>query len=1047
MIGIRPALWAALLVVAPATGFAGTPPFDAPTYLAFERGENDIAIEPNANAVSWPADFTLEAWVYVTAPSPFGLIAGRAAANRGSDPYYHAVLAFEGNDGLTPSLVQSTGAPGTYRDVKATSPVALHTWVHLAGVREGGTLRLYVDGVQVATQPSPGPVQPNPGVPFAIGAAARADGSGAQCCGASLVVRNVRLWRRALAAGEVQSSAATNAYVTPPADLLRSWPLDDGGGSVLRSDLPGAAALRAGASDGSSRPQWREAAFLRPVFTPQSTSLGARSTGVSALWPVRIGAQTHFLATQIIWPPTVPASETAVSVFSPGAGGLVHSSDTRLVGQPATVHARDFANLDVNGDGREDIVIADHGTDTAPFPGGIARLFVQQADGRLADETATRLPGPARFHHNIAAGDFDRDGDDDIFFCSFSQFSSATASTVMVNDGSGRFAAAASGHLPAAISAGELRCLASRPIDVDKDGDLDLAVALYRPAFFEQPQEPRDRLLINDGSGGFTFAPETALPLRPIGPASQTVAMAVADIDADGRDDLLIGSTLEYRGKPVLQYLRNLGDSTFEDRSHEVPNDWPVNTWIYGIVPRDFDGDGRLDLFVQLSNGLGPQPPTSRLLELLLNRGRGWVPVGESAGIATLADDGSRAWPADADGDGDLDIVWVRHNREGGQALQTMPFPAALPRPAQVLASGVAQAVRLQPGEAHERLYIDVPARATGVRFQLASSADVDLYVARVPFDDQPGIEPAPARALADARSTGAGGNEQILLEAGALAPGRWYVTPLNADVVAADVTVTATITTAAPGAPLAAGHFFNPSRSGHGISYEYVAGQRVLIWYAFLADGTPVWYYAQAAAPSPNLGAWSADLLHFQWHGERTTSRRVGSVTVAETGKNGSGEDTIVLSWNLDGESGSETMQRLGGTGCPAGHAGNNGMWFAPSLSGYGYTVTYFPDYEFMPVYIFDRWGNPVWVAAEKGGFSSADSDLPLNQVSGFCPTCDRDVAPSRSPAGTLRRRFTGSAISGLGLNATLGGWLEGTWVQDRPVVLLTDPSPCTVP
>ena len=87
----------------------------------------------------------------------------------------------------------------------------------------------------------------------------------------------------------------------------------------------------------------------------------------------------------------MPASETAVSTFSPGAGGLVHSSDTRLSGNPSTVHARDFANLDVNGDGREDLVIADHGTDTAPFPGGIARLFVQDAPVCLLDEPLALL--------------------------------------------------------------------------------------------------------------------------------------------------------------------------------------------------------------------------------------------------------------------------------------------------------------------------------------------------------------------------------------------------------------------------------------------------------------------------------------------------------------------------------------------------------------------------------------------------------------------------------------------------------------------------------
>lgn len=1038
-------LAAASLLAFSSLAKAATPPFDDDRYLRFTAGANDIAIEPNAGAVAWPAEFTLEAWVYVTSPSPYGVIAGRVGANRGADPFYHAVLAFEGPDGLTPALVQTTGAAGSYRAARAASAIPVHTWVHLAGVREGATLRLYVNGVQAGTETSVGPTQASPGMPFAVGAGARADAGGAQCCGSNIAVRNVKLWRRALSAADVQASGAANAYATLPADLVRFWPLDDGRGSQLRSAVPGASALQASGS--GTGPAWVEGAFLRPAYEVTQSNLAVRSSGIFALWPVRIGNQTHFLTTDLVWPPTVPGSETPISVLSPNGTNLVDSSSTRLVGNPTTVHPRDAANLDVNGDGREDIVLADHGTDTAPFPGGLARLLVQQADGRFADETAARLPGPARFHHNIAAGDFNGDGHDDIFFCSFSQFSTATASTVMVNDGTGHFAQGAAGQLPASIESGSLRCLAARPLDVEGDGDLDLAVALYRPAFFEQPQEPRDRILLNDGTGRFTLAPEDVLPTRPLGPASQTVAMAVADLDGDANPDLVISSTVDYRGKPALQYLRGRGDGTFEDRSHELYNDWPMNTWIYGILPRDFDGDGRMDLFLQVSSGLGAQPKTARTLEILLNRGRVWIPAGSRAGLDGLVDDGTRAVPVDVDGDGDLDIAYSRGDRRGGYALQVRPFANDLGQAAMPLRNNQATSVLLGPGQAHERLFFDVPAQATQARFEVAAAADVDLYVARVPFSTDPVVGKAPQRDLADARATTASGNELITLGAGTLSPGRWYVTPVNMTGAPVEASVRASITAANSPGPLAAGHFFNPSRSGHGVSYEYVAGQRVLIWYTFHADGTPIWYYAQDFAPSPDRGQWSADLLRFQWHSDRTTSRRVGSVTVTETGKNQEGGDTLVMSWSIDGEGGSEMMQRLGGVGCPPGYEGNNGMWFAPSLSGYGYTVTYFPNYEFIPVYLYDRWGNPLWVSGEKGNFSGADSVVPLFQLDGFCPTCERAAAPSYEPAGSLSRRFTGGVLTGLGLDVTLGGWTEGQWKQDRPVVLLTDPSNCTVP
>ena len=157
---------------------------------------------------------------------------------------------------------------------------------------------------------------------------------------------------------------------------------------------------------------------------------------------------------------------------------------------------------------------------------------------------------------------------------------------------------------------------------------------------------------------------------------------------------------------------------------------------------------------------------------------------------------------------------------------------------------------------------------------------------------------------------------------------------------------------------------------------------------------------------------------------------------------------DRVAFSWNLDGASGSELMERIGGIGCPTGFAGNNGMWFAPSLPGYGYTVTYFPDYEFVLMYLYDSLDIPRWLGAEEGPFAPADGTLGIYQASGFCPACSWR-APERIGMGILAREFTGGAISRLGIDAELIEPVRqgGSWIEDRPVSLLTDASPCTVP
>ena len=81
-------------------------------------------------------------------------------------------------------------------------------WHHLAGVRRGGEVSLYVDGALVASQGGAdlagdagiqGSIAPRTGVPLVIGGGPRAGFEGA--------VADVRLWARALDDGEVNGLA------------------------------------------------------------------------------------------------------------------------------------------------------------------------------------------------------------------------------------------------------------------------------------------------------------------------------------------------------------------------------------------------------------------------------------------------------------------------------------------------------------------------------------------------------------------------------------------------------------------------------------------------------------------------------------------------------------------------------------------------------------------------------------------------------------------------------------------------------------------------
>ncbi|WP_397573441.1 FG-GAP-like repeat-containing protein [Silanimonas sp.] len=651
------ALVSSLFATVPA--WSGTPPFDAEEYLRFAASESSIAMESGAGQLNWPENFTLEAWVYPTAPSPFGVIAGRVAANRGADPFYHVALAFEGQDGLTPTFIQTTGQPGSYIDVRAPHAIPLNQWTHLAATRQGSELRLFVDGVAVASRTSAGPSNPSPGVPFAIGAGARADGTGPQCCGSSLVVRNVKIWSRALIGSEVQGSASTDAYASPPAGLVRFWPINEGTGTMLASAIAGAPALNAGTAQGTSVPSWTESAFLQPVYTGAREARVNRRQGTAGLIPVSVGGQPHFLATTIVWPPTVPGTPGPLTLFAAENGRLVDRTATKLV-TTNPVHPRDYVVFDANGDGRSDVFIADHGTDTPPYPGGRSMLLLQTTDGRLVDETSTRLAGiEPRFTHATSAADIDRDGDADLLLCSLDTSPVQKTTVVLLNDGTGRFTEDRT-RLPAEFSTGAMACVGTTFFDADRDGDSDLFVGVWNEAG-ANPRGARDRLLLNDGTGRFALSDILRLPVRAHGPTAETLEADAADFDGDGDLDLFTVVVDRYRGYPIFQLLINNGSGVFTDESERLGFDGEFNAYGYWPQLADFDGDGRTDVLVQFSIGFDNTPGFVPAPLLLLNRGGSWIEVGRRTGLASLAA-GFKVAPSDVDGDGRMDIAFVDDN-------------------------------------------------------------------------------------------------------------------------------------------------------------------------------------------------------------------------------------------------------------------------------------------------------------------------------------------------------------------------------------------------
>ena len=252
-------------------------------------------------------------------------------------------------------------------------------------------------------------------------------------------------------------------------------------------------------------------------------------------------------------------------------------------------HGSGVAVADYDGDGDDDIYLLDQLGANALFrnDGGHFTDVTQTAGVALAD----RISVAAVF------GDADNDGDLDLFVTT-----TRGGNAYFRNDGGDRFTDATAEAGLAWVG----HCETPVFFDADADGDLDLLVTstaqwtltTQNPdgQYFEGAKTLYDladspiehhRYYRNDGGG--RFADATALSgLAGLGWGGD---VGVLDYDDDGDLDVFVCNMF---GASTL--YRNSGDGRFENVTREVLGDTPwgaVGTRVF-----DYDGDGRLDLYV-----------------------------------------------------------------------------------------------------------------------------------------------------------------------------------------------------------------------------------------------------------------------------------------------------------------------------------------------------------------------------------------------------------------------------------------------------------------
>jgi hypothetical protein len=282
-----------------------------------------------------------------------------------------------------------------------------------------------------------------------------------------------------------------------------------------------------------------------------------------------------------------------------GNGHLVDASASVFGGAaPEIIQPKTLALADFNEDGQPDIFI---GSDGFTYPAGVGRnrLFLSTGDGHEMDATAD-LPLDQGFAFTTSTADVNRDGHLDLFV-NYPFSNGAPPPEIWLGDGLGHFTVESAG-LPAAIASTAQSFSSSVFADVNGDGAPDLVLGAFG-------QTSSSVALLNDGTGHFTT--ELSLPPKAVGPSAEATAIQPIDLDRDGHIDLLVGYAAENPDgtvqAPLLQVLMGNGDGTFRD---ETATRFPqtvsqLSTSFGSMQLLDVDGDGILDVGVHL---IGPSP-------------------------------------------------------------------------------------------------------------------------------------------------------------------------------------------------------------------------------------------------------------------------------------------------------------------------------------------------------------------------------------------------------------------------------------------------------
>src|SRR5271156_130122 len=330
----------------------------------------------------------------------------------------------------------------------------------------------------------------------------------------------------------------------------------------------------------------------------------------------------YYGATAITYGLFGSSNSIMVGIANSGTTALASMTSLTTPGIPATL-----TSVDVNGDGKPDLVVVSNDTDTAA---AIVSVFLGNGDGTYQPRTDYTTLLDSGY---VTVADVNKDGHPDLIVAGFPLSGSASdpAVQVFLNNGTnnGTFGTAINGPaLP------DFTAQAAAVADFNKDGNPDIATN-------------DGHILLGDGTGHFSLMA-----------GSQFVAagnLVAADFNGDGKMDIatVAAATGNNNQETVGIFLGN-GNGTFT-----AGNRYGDLFGVNNIGVSDLDGDGNPDLILGFSdpNGFGPASGSGSYVYFMLGRGDGTF----AGAVAYDTPSGFTIGPpfalADFNGDNVADIV------------------------------------------------------------------------------------------------------------------------------------------------------------------------------------------------------------------------------------------------------------------------------------------------------------------------------------------------------------------------------------------------------